>query len=129
MRVINGSFEESSFKVTGISLLLDCDTAVRVYFTCDESVMAESSTKFYLGYSQITPKQFKDDTYYIEVTGLGPTLLADTQRITFVEQGREDISIEYSAFSYVYSALKSDDSSQGLIDLVIAVYDYSKSFS
>ena len=109
-------------EITGASLLLDSNTAFKLYFKCD------TVPDITLDGKAVVPVGSGDE-YFIIVENIG---VKDLKTEYTVEFG-ESYTVKFSALSYAYSVLKNKDSypeliSDELCDLVKAIYAYSESY-
>ncbi|WP_294476463.1 hypothetical protein [uncultured Ruminococcus sp.] len=112
----------ANVEITGASLLLDSNTAFKLYFKCD------TVPNITLDGKAVVPVGSGDE-YFIIVENIG---VKDLKTEYTVEFG-ESYTVKFSALSYAYSVLKNKDSypeliSDELCDLVKAIYAYSESY-
>ena len=108
-------------KVTGITLLLDSDTSLRLYFTCEGDVPGVT-----LDGAPVTPVQLTGTSkYYVEASRIGVSRLDRQYSVRF----GDEYEVQVRALSYVHSALRSAGSSQELKDVCGALFDYGRAFS
>ena len=107
----------------GASLLLDSNTAFKLYFKCDDTI-----PEITLNGNEITPVK-SGDMYYISVNNIGAKHLKDKFTVVF---GGE-YTVEFTALSYAYGVLSSTNESikndTKLNDIVKAICAYSDEFS
>ncbi len=107
--------------VTGTSLLLDSNTSMRLYFTCDGDVSGHTVT---LDGNEVQPERSAKNKYYVQVGSIGARHLQGWHEVTF--DGA--YTARFNAMSYVYGALKYEGSTEELKDLAKALYAYSEMF-
>lgn len=115
--VIDGSNDK--IELVSMSLLLDSNTAYRIYFTCSDDI-----AKHVVLYNN-EPLDIKatDEAgkYYVEIGDIGADRLTISKTITF--DGTLDVGI--SPMSYVYLALKNGGQSDDLMNVLRAFCAYS----
>lgn len=115
-----GSFSGSDTRVNylGSSLQLENRISVRHYFSLAAGTKLSDVTVTVDG-KKVTPVK-KGDIYYVEISDITPANLAD-----YSTTGIGNLSIKYSAFSYIYDALTNGEiSDANLINLLKAIYLY-----
>ena len=112
--VITG--QEDGIEIYSVSLLLDTETIIRVYYTLADNNPEDYT--FLINGQKATPVA-KDGLYYVEIRGIGAHRLNEVQ--TFQVGG---LSLRYSALSYVNVVLRYPNDSK-LVDVVKALYAYS----
>ncbi len=109
-------------KVTGITLLLDSDTSLRLYFTCEGDVPGVT-----LDNKEVQPVQLPGTRkYYVEASRIGVKNLQKRYTVSFDDGA---CTVELDAMSYVYGALRSAGSSQELRDVCGALWAYGEAFT
>ena len=108
-------------KVTGITLLLDSDTSLRLYFTCEGAVPGVT-----LDGAPVTPVQLPGTSkYYVEAGPIGVSRLDRQYSVRF----GDEYEVQVCALSYVRSVLRSAGSSQELKDVCRALWAYGEAFA
>ena len=115
----NKLVNNSSVSGIDVSLCLDSQTAIRLYYTGDEitgitATRGGSAVAVNTGYSEEKQK------YYVELPNVAAQYLDDNYVVTFGDKG----NVTVNGFSYVYLALtKSEDAD--LKHVVRAIYEYN----
>ena len=110
-------------KVTGVTLLLDSDTSLRLYFTCDGGAALPGVT---LDGKEVQPVQLPGTSkYYVEAGPIGVSRLGRRYSVRF----GDEYEVQVCALSYVRSALRSAGSSQELRDVCRALWAYGEAFA
>ena len=107
-------------KVTGITLLLDSDTSLRLYFTCD----GDAPTVAIDGV-EVAPEPAgkKGNKYYVQAGPIGVAFLGNRHTVSI----GGTYTAELDAYSYVYAALRDQDD-QALEDVCKALWAYGEAF-
>ena len=114
----SGSSE--GIKLTGAALVLDSNTAFRLYFTSSEDV-SEHTIK--LGDTVLIPHETSTTgKYYVDIENIGAGNLKTDYTVSF----DNSYSVTVSAMTYVYNYLRSGMSDAELYDLLKALYAYSE---
>lgn len=114
----SGSSE--GIKLTGAALVLDSNTAFRLYFTSSEDV-SEHTIK--LGDTVLIPHETSTTgKYYVDIENIGAGNLKTDYTVSF----DNSYSVTVSAMTYVYNYLKSGMNDAELYDLLKALYAYSE---
>ncbi len=110
----------SSITLTGASLVLDSNTAFRLYFTVSDDI-ANHSIK--LGENVLTPHETETvGKYYVDIENIGAGNLKTDYTVSF--DGSYTVTV--SAMTYVYNYLKSGMNDEKLCNLLKALYAYSE---
>lgn len=122
--VIAGSAAGISY--TGGSIILETDTGFRLYFTLDSGHSIGEYT-FTVDGKSVKPVQKSAGSamYYVETVGVGARNLGQSKTIT-VSDGKDQLQIQYSVLSYVYTALTSPKASETLKNVCRALYLYGQ---
>lgn len=114
-------------RVTGASLLLDADTSLRLYFTCDD--LEGEGHSFKLDGRGVEPELLASNEstskYFVLAGSIGVGNLGKAHTITF----GDGYTVSLDALSYVRSVLRDGDADQALRDLVKALYAYYAAFN
>lgn len=114
----SGSSE--GIKLTGAALVLDSNTAFRLYFTSSEDV-SEHTIK--LGDTVLIPHETSTTgKYYVDIENIGAGNLKTDYTVSF----DNSYSVTVSAMTYVYNYLRSGMNDTELYDLLKALYAYSE---
>ena len=109
--------------VTGVTLLLDSDTSLRLYFTCEDP----SSLEVELDGDEASPAPIgKGNKYYVQVGPIGVAKLANGHTVSF---NGGSYTVKLDALSYVYGALKDTGSEPALADVSKALWAYAAAFA
>ncbi len=114
--------------VTGVSyaggsLVLDSETAIRLYFNVTEGSIGDYIFK--VGTKEVTP-ELTDDGYRVEIPDITAKNLDRSYTVFVTKDGDTVLTVKYSALSYVYGVLSRNDKPQQLIDLVKGIYLYNR---
>ena len=109
--------EEEGIEIHSVSLLLDSETVLRVYYQLTGDKTIDEYT-FYLDGEEVTPIQ-KGDRYYIEIRNIGAHKLDDVHEFTV-----GGLSMTYSVLSYVNTVLNVS-ADEAVINMAKALYAYS----
>ena len=109
--------EEEGIEIESVSLLLDSETVLRVYYQLTGDKTIDEYT-FYVDGKVVTPVQ-KDQRYYVEIRNISAHRLDDVH--TFTVGG---LTLKYSPLSYVNTVL-STSQDEALINVAKALYFYS----
>ena len=105
--------------LTGASLVLDSNTAFRLYFTVSDDI-ANHSIK--LGGNELTPHETGTfGKYYVDIENIGAGNLKKDYIVTF----DSSYSVKVSAMTYVYNYLKSEMNDENLLNLLKSICAYS----
>ena len=108
---------EEGIDITSAALLLDTNTIIRFYITLTGDKTIDEYTVTVNG-KEVTPVA-SGNRYYVDVTDIGAHNLDQVQVLAI-----GDLSMSFSALSYVDLVLKKD-ASEDLVDLVKALYAYA----
>ena len=107
--------------VTGVTLTLESDTILKLYFTCEDAVPDVTVD----GVVAIPEPTGKDNKYYVQVGNpIGVKYLGDKHTVAL--GGTHTANLD--ALSYVYGALRDKDTEPGLADVCKALLAYSEAF-
>ena len=105
--------------LTGASLVLDSNTAFRLYFTVSDDI-ADHSIK--LSGNELTPHETETvGKYYVDIENIGAGNLKSDYTVSF--DGSYKVTV--SAMTYVYNYLKSGMNDENLFNLLRAICAYS----
>lgn len=110
----------------GSTLILESDTKIRFYITLDDSATI-SDYQFKLDGEKCTPIENngvtvnRDAQYYIEVSGITANNLGKAYTLSV-----DDYSVSYSAMTYAYNVLNSNNADTKLPNTVKALYLYQQ---
>ncbi len=109
-------------EVTGVTLALESDTSLRLYFTCDGAV-----PKVALDGVEVSPESIgKDNKHFVQVGRIGVKYLGGRHTVSF-DGGV--YKVELDALSYVYGALWDQDTEPALVDVSRALWAYAAAFA
>jgi len=115
-------------ELKGSSLILASDTAVRHYFGLTEGAKIEDFS-FICDGKNLTPAT-KGGLFYIDIANIPGARLDDNFKVIIRSRTGVEMTIEYSAMSYVYAVRKKADAgeevSEALINLVNSMYWYNR---
>ena len=111
----NGTISDD-INVTGMSLIFDDKTDAKVFFTASNGLNGHT---FVLDGVNVTPV-FNGTKYFIKVNSVPSNRLKETHTLII-----DDYVVTFSAMTYAYSVLNYSGSSEYLISLCRALYDYS----
>ncbi|HBF15367.1 MAG TPA: hypothetical protein DDW30_06765 [Clostridiales bacterium] len=104
----------------GSSLLLKSKTVIRHYFRLADG-KSISDYEFKLGDTVLTATQYNEtELYYVEITGIKSSDLTTAYTVTV-----GDLTVTYSAMSYAYTALHTEDLDETLTATVKALVNYA----
>ena len=104
----------------GTSLLLKSKTTIRHWFRLDEGKNIADYT-FTMNGETLTATQYEDsELYYVEISGINSSKLSERYTVTV-----GDMTVTYSALSYAYTALTSEDTDETLRTTVLALVNYA----
>ena len=108
-------------KFSAISLLLNADTDLRLFFTLDESVINFTVTGIHG--EPLTVKE-RDGMYYVDVVSVAAQDLDENYTVT-INDGTTVTTVTVSALSYCHRVLIADPDNTNLNNLVKALYLYN----
>ena len=108
-------------KVTAITLLLQSNTSLRLYFDCEGP-----APEVTLDGLAVEPVWLYGQKHYVETLPIGVAHLRDRHTVSF--DGGAYV-VELDALSYVYSALRDQGSSEDLKNVSKALWAYSEAFA
>ena len=113
--------EIDGFRYQGTSLLLEDDTALRMYFESDD---VASLTIVYDGKElDIVPGQ---GMYYVQISDIGAPQLSETFLFS-ISNGSDDTTAVLGPMGYAHLALSGDDVRDSLRYLMMALFHYNQS--
>ena len=119
-RAVASGKAPAGVEVTGVSLMLDSDTSLRLYFICDGEVPTVTVDGV-----EVSPEPTgKGSKYYVQVGPIGVKYLGERHVVAF----GEGYEVELDALSYVYGALWDEGTEQPLADVSKALWAYSVAF-
>ena len=110
-----------AIQVCSATLVLRSRTAIRYYFTVSEDFHAEDYVV--LADGKEAKLQDSGDLYYVELTVANPAVLDEAHTVTISYQGAET-SVTYSGMHYITRKNSQSGTSQELLALVQALYNY-----
>ena len=110
--------EEEGIEIQSVTLLLDSETVLRVYYKLTGDKTIDEYT-FYLDGEEVAPIQ-KGDRYYIEVRNIGAHKLDEAHEFTV-----GGLTMTYSALSYVNTVLNVSED-EAVVNMAKALYFYSQ---
>ncbi len=108
----------TKYKIKTTALVLDSETAFKLYFTCDGAPGTIT-----LDGTAVTPVK-SGSTYYVKVSDIGARQLQTKHTVAF----DDGYSVTFSPMSYARTMLRSSSTDTDLADLLKALYDYSEAF-
>ena len=117
----DGTSETIALK--SLSLILDSNTAMRLYFTCSDDISGHSA-KVKIGDSDVNLTIFAAKTagkYYVEIDNIGANNLKKDYSIVF----DNSFTATVSTMTYVYNSLKNGTATEDLNNVLKALCAYS----
>lgn len=107
----------------GVSLVLESETAIRVYFTVDDV----AACTFKQGSKDLTPVA-NGSTYYVEIPNISAKNLDTFYTVTVTKDGETALTVKVCALSYCYKVLNGDAirGNNTLEELVKGIYLYNE---
>ena len=112
----------NQFKLKSASLVLESDTALRLFFTGDAAMIANWTVTVD---GQKLPIQQRGDMYFVEMQNIGAADLDKSYSFEFVN-GSFTYTVTYSPLAYAASVLKNYSRDTKLANVARALYLYSK---
>ncbi len=113
-------------EVLGPRLVLESETAIRLYFSAKIDLSVASVTVNGEEAEFIERSAAGMTVYYVEVTEIAAKDLDETATIVISAGGATVAEISYSALSYVRSALLDTTTDSALVEMVTALYRYNQ---
>ena len=108
-------------KIT-FSLVLDSETAIRVYFKMAEGY----NGAFTVTGAATTAEKLTDGRYLVEIKNIGASKLGDEYEFNVATDGNGTAHVKVSALSYVQAMLENAEASDDAKNAVCAIYYYYK---
>jgi hypothetical protein len=108
-------------KIT-FSLVLDSETAIRVYFKMAEGY----NGAFTVTGAATTAEKLTDGRYLVEIKNIGASKIGDEYEFNVATDGNGTAHVKVSALSYVQAMLKNAEASDDAKNAVCAIYYYYK---
>ena len=108
---------EEGIEVTSMTLLLDSETTIRVYFTLTGSKTIDQYT-FRVNGKEVTAVE-KDGKYYVQIPNIPAHRLADMYQVTV-----GGITVSYGALSYVNQVMNFAQATAQTVNMAKALYAY-----
>ena len=113
----DGDIEKITF-----SLVLDSETAIRVYFKMAEGY----NGAFTVTGAATTAEKLTDGRYLVEIKNIGASKLGDEYEFNVATDGNGTAHVKVSALSYVQAMLENAEASDDAKNAVCAIYYYYK---
>ena len=108
---------EQGIEVTSMTLLLDSETTIRVYFKLTGSKTIDQYN-FQVNGKTVTPV-FKNGMYYVQIPNIPAHRLSDMYQVTV-----GGITVDYSAMSYVNQVMIHPEAPAEAINMAKALFAY-----